>query len=695
MFMHASRLPEYRVPFGAQRTGSEVTLRFSTDKDSTDVVLCYSYGLYNFSYHEEPMRLESQDGDVMNYVTSLVLPVEPGLLFYWFKVTVSRGYALSLLPDNEDLFWSKKNSDKVHLFYVNKGNTQNGTGRVSYEPPRVGVEENKYPYAWQITVYDKSFKTADFMKGAMMYQIFPDRFARDTKFSYEKMCNASPRSERVYHEDWYEDVDIYGKPETGYLACDFFGGSLYGIAEKMDYIKSLGITILYLNPIFEARSSHRYDTADYLNVDPILGGNEAFDVLIAEAKKRGIRVILDGVFSHTGADSKYFNKFDRYDGIGAYKSYVTGQESKYRSWYSFIETDNGEPAYESWWGFPDLPNVNENDLSYRRFIFGKGGVVDTWLSRGASGLRLDVSDELPDSFIRQMRETVLKYSDNDGVVIGEVWEDASNKCSYGSYRDFMLGRTHDSVMGYTFRDGLLSFLAHKMDAQAFNAYLEGYRERYPAEAYYSMMNLISSHDVPRAVTVLAGQEDPGSREKQKDLYLTDEQIELGRKLMRLAYAFQIGYIGNPCLYYGDEALLEGYRDPFNRRTYPWDKLKEYQAEQVKFVQEISKLREENPCLRTGFYKTLFASEDAIVFERFLDNDSKDYFGSFIGEGSKRVVLLVNNNNTKNLRYSTTNDLTELVDAEKQISDKYVVTANAKSEEIIEVGPMSFAFVLFQ
>ena len=237
------------------------------------------------------------------------------------------------------------------------------------------------------------------------------------------------------------------------------------------------------------------------------------------------RVVLDGVFSHTGADSKYFNKFDRYEGVGAYKSYVEGIESQYRSWYSFIETDDGVPAYESWWGFPDLPNVNENDLSYRRFVFGKGGVVDTWINRGASGLRLDVSDELPDSFIRQMREAVMKYSNNDGVVIGEVWEDASNKCSYGSYRDFMLGRTHDSVMGYTFRDGLLSFLARKMNAEDFDAYMEGYRERYPSEAYYSMMNLISSHDVPRAVTVLAGKDDPGTRELQKDIFLDDEELE--------------------------------------------------------------------------------------------------------------------------------------------------------------------------
>ena len=268
--------------------------------------------------------------------------------------------------------------------------------------------------------------------------------------------------------------DILNQVNDG-AGCDFYGGSLKGIVEKLDYLKELGINVLYLNPIFEARSSHRYDTADYLNVDPILGGTPAFMSLENACRERGIKIILDGVFSHTGADSKYFNKFDRYEGVGAYKAFNEGEESRYRSWYNFFRNPDGSVGYDSWWGFPDLPNINEDDLSYRNFIFGKDGVVDVWTSRGASGFRLDVSDELPDSFIRQMRQTVKEKTGGEGAVIGEVWEDASNKCSYGSYRDFMLGNTHDAVMGYTFRHILLDFLCGYIDADIANSRFEGFR----------------------------------------------------------------------------------------------------------------------------------------------------------------------------------------------------------------------------
>lgn len=688
MFKHASRLSEYRRPFGAAPAGSNVELIFEATKDSTDVVLCYSYGLYGFSYHEEPMNSKGR-----KYKIELMLPVEAGLLFYWFRASVPYATAKKLLPEMEDQFRFKHWPDTVYLYYVFDPESQNGGGRLYFEPPKIGVEEDKYPYAWQITVYDESFKTPDFLKGARIYQIFPDRFNRGKDHSYKKISPAFKRPERIWHKDWNEDVDIYGKPETGYLACDFFGGTLDGIREKLDYIQSLGITVLYLNPIFEARSSHRYDTADYMNVDPILGGNEAFERLAAECKERGIKIILDGVFSHTGADSRYFNKFDRYEGTGAYRSFLEGSESKYRSWYNFTEIKDGEAFYESWWGFPDLPNVNEDDLSYRRFIFGKGGVVDTWIQRGASGFRLDVSDELPDSFIRQMRKTVAEYSNGTGAVIGEVWEDASNKCSYGSYRDFMLGRTHDSVMGYTFRDGLLNFLKGNINAPMFNSYMEGFRERYPAQGYYSMMNLISSHDVPRAITEMAGEEDPGDRELQKEITLSEDELKLGSKLMRMAYAFQTGYIGASCIYYGDEILMEGYRDPFNRRTYPWGAESEEGLAQLQFVRQISHLRDEHPVLRTGFYKTLFAEENMLVFERSLDKNRKDYFGNKVVDGSRRVVLLLNSDAT---RYLSMDNKTGSFTISEEGEDDELYIVNIRPDEDVEltIPPRSLLFIIY-
>ena len=630
--MHASRLPEYRQPFGARPCASDVEIFFDCYKEAANVTFCYTYGLYDFSYHEEPMYSVSGLG---RYRVGLMLPNEPSILFYWFRFNCPGD--LEGLP--EHFKTNNGDSSMITLYYGASLDLADGEGTLYDCPPRVGADEDKYPYAFQITVYNRDFKTPDFLKGAMMYQIFPDRFSRDSSFDFARMTSLDPREERIYHEDWNEDVDTKGKPETGYLACDFYGGSLKGIEEKLDYIKELGINVLYLNPIFEARSSHRYDTADYLNVDPILGGTAAFMSLQNACKERGIKIILDGVFSHTGADSRYFNKFDRYDGVGAYKAYRDGEESRYRSWYNFYRNEDGSVGYRSWWGFPDLPDVNENDLSYRNFVFGKGGVVDTWTSRGASGFRLDVSDELPDSFIRQMRTTVKEKLGDEGAVIGEVWEDASNKCSYGSYRDFMLGNTHDSVMGYTFRHILLDFLCGYIDADIADSRFEGYRERYPMEAYYAMMNLVSSHDVPRIMTALSKPCDTDDRDIQRGFKVSSQDIDRVSSLAKMAFAFQTCYIGASCIYYGDEILMEGYKDPFNRRTYPWHKTGLRQQESFVFFKRIAGLRSVNQCLKTGFYKTLMAEGGSFAIARYL-KEGKDAFGRD-ASGSKAIVLVMN------------------------------------------------------
>jgi len=667
---HASRLAKYRNPFGAQPEGGSVSLCLECPHSCREVTLCYTYGLYSFSYHEEPM---SDAGEL--YKVELMLPDESGLLFYWFRFI-----------DEEDNV----------KYYVAAGDTRDGEGMVYHEPPRVGADEDKYPYAFQITVYDKDFKTPDRIKGAMIYQIFPDRFARDDDFDFDRMTSASDRTERVYHRDWYEDVDIYGKPETGYLACDFYGGSLAGITQKIDYIKSLGINVLYLNPIFEARSSHRYDTADYKKVDPILGGNGSFEQLVKACDERGIKIILDGVFSHTGADSRYFNKFDRYDGTGAYKSFVGGVESPYRSWYNFWRDEDGNPLYDSWWGFPDLPNVNENDLSYRKFIFGEDGVVRTWLGRGAGGFRLDVSDELPDSFIRQMRKTIKRNSEGEGILIGEVWEDASCKCSYGSYRDFMFGNTHDSVMGYTFRHIVLDFLCGYIDAAVMDSRLEGFRERYPSEAYYSIMNLVSSHDVPRIMTMLSKPVDSDSREEQQKFKVSASDYADCSRLARMAYAIQIGYIGACCLYYGDEILMEGYKDPFNRRTYPWGRLTGRQEENLAYIRRLARLRTDNGCLRTGHYRTLFAEGDVFCCLRYL-KDGRDFFGKE-SYGSSRIALLINRGDKP--CYMSVEDKDDVVSATKvtkafvSLTDNFITRGIRGGKMICGLPPRSFMFVIY-
>ena len=693
MFLHASRSLKYRNPFGAQPVDSRVNIIFDTPLDAQNVTLCYTYGLYGMTYHEEPMCLKDKKTDHKKFEVNIMLPHEPGLLFYWFRFRLPRGS--EYFPREFYDVTSGDYEDYTVLYYVAESDTKEGTGKIFNVPPKVGADEDKYPYAWQITTYEKGFVTPDKMKGSMIYQIFPDRFARDKKFKFTELISASPREERVYHEDWYDDVDIYGKPSTGYLACDFFGGSLRGIVERLDYIKSLGIDIIYLNPIFEARSSHRYDTADYLKVDSILGGNEAFDELQKACKKKGISIIIDGVFSHTGADSRYFNKFDRYDGTGAYRSYLTGEESKYRSWYNFYHDENGQVTYDSWWGFPDLPNVDENNLSYRQFIFGKDGVVDTWTRRGASGIRLDVSDELPDGFIRQMRDTLKADTDGEGILVGEVWEDASNKCSYGSYRDFMLGRTHDSVMGYTFRKEVLDFLCGYISAEILDSRLEGYRERYPAQAYYSIMNLVSSHDVPRALTMLSKPQDYDNREQQQKIKVQEEIFEQCSNLSTLAYALQVGYIGACCLYYGDEILMEGYKDPFNRRTYPWDMVTKRQQDHLEIIQKLASVRVNNQVMRTGYYQTLLACDGSFAFERAL-KDGKDYFGKD-ATGSKRVVVVINRSSERKhykVEVGACAKCTELKTATGNVLSDVIVYAAEDQAYKFTLEPNSPVFIVY-
>lgn len=693
--IHASRLPEYRTPFGARPCDSYTELFFDCFRDASAVTLCYTYGLYSFSYHEEPMYRVAGSS---RYYVKLLMPHEPSILFYWFRFGINGDS--EELPDGfrtEDGNAESGSAPVMTLYYGAAADTKDGEGTLYREPPRVGAEEDKYPYAFQITVFNKEFCTPDCMKGANIYQIFPDRFARDSGFSADMMKKANPRPERVYHEDWDEDVDIYGKPETGYLACDFYGGSLRGIKEKIPYLKELGINILYMNPIFEARSSHRYDTADYLNADPMLGGVAAFNELEREAEAAGIKIILDGVFSHTGADSIYFDKFGRYGKEGAYEAYRDGSESRFRSWYNFYKGEDGAVNYDSWWGFPDLPNVNEDDLSYRNFIFGEGGVVDTWTSRGADGFRLDVSDELPDGFIRQMRSTLKAKTGGEGMLVGEVWEDASNKCSYGSYRDFMLGNTHDSVMGYTFRHILLDFLCGYISAEVADSRFEGFRERYPSEAYYCMMNLVSSHDVPRIMTMLGKPEETDDREIQRGIKVDAADYGRCASLARMAFAFQNAYVGAACLYYGDEVLMQGYKDPFNRRTYPWNHLNSKQLENLAFFKRVSGLRKIHSCLKTGFYKTLLAKDGAFVFERYL-SEGRDFFGKE-GTGAGKIVFVMNR--SEKPLYITCVDsfegmtVTDKVEGWRPVlSDNIIFGGFENGATTLGLRPYSVAFIIY-
>ncbi len=411
--------------------------------------------------------------------------------------------------------------------------------------------------AWQLTVYERGFRTPERVKGGTFYQIFPDRF-------YEGVKNKPmPWADRLYRAD--KDGEPYhGLIEVGgHINMDYYGGDLEGIRQKLPYLESLGVSYLYLNPIFEAHANHRYNTADYLNVDPLLGTNEDFTRLCAEAGRHGIGIILDGVFSHTGSDSIYFNREGRYGPGGAYHDV----NSPYRRWYDF--GPQYACGYRSWWGFETLPEVNEDDPLYVEFITGPGGVIDTWMQRGAAGFRLDVADELPDPFIEAIRAAVKRHGE-DKLLLGEVWEDATNKFGFGGRRTYLLGKGLDSVMNYPFRNAVLDFLRGR-SAEQTAAQILTICENYPAPALNTLLNFVSTHDTERAITYL--QDEPlGSHDRdwQSGRRLSPGQFDEGMCKLKMAYAMIFTLPGVPCVYYGDEIGMQGYRDPFNRGYFDWN-----------------------------------------------------------------------------------------------------------------------------
>lgn len=468
---------------------------------------------------------------------------------------------------------------------------------------------------WQLTVYDPAYHTPDWLAGGIMYQIFPDRFRR----AGNKLPASMP-PDRVLRTQWDSTPEYHAEEDEFAFSNTYFGGNLAGITEKLPYLRELGVTALYLNPIFEAHSNHRYNTGDYMKIDPLLGTEEDFRTFCKKAKDMGIGIILDGVFGHTGDDSIYFNRTGRYGSNGAYQS----KDSPYYSWYHF---KSWPTQYRCWWNFDTLPQVDQMAPGFLEYITGEAGVLAHWLGAGAMGWRLDVADELNPAFIDRLRERV-KAANPDGVVIGEVWEDASTKIAYGQRRRYLLGKELDGVMNYPFRDAILAFL-HGGDADALHVTVTQIVENYPAPSMHTTMNLLDSHDTERAITVLAGADSEGhDRSWKAKQHLSPEERERGLILLRLAYAILFFLPGVPCIYYGDEVGMEGYDDPFCRGTYPWG---HEDAKLLSTVRTFSKLRHACPIVADGSYRTLAAKEGLFVFRR--------------GEGENQLICAVNRSNT--------------------------------------------------
>lgn len=450
---------------------------------------------------------------------------------------------------------------------------------------------------FQLTVYDPEYKTPDFLKGGIMYQIFPDRFCKSG------LPHGEQPAGRVMRE-WGE-MPYYRPDENGHVwNNDYFGGDLEGIRSKLPYLSDLGVTCIYLNPIFEAHENHRYGTANYRKVDPLLGTNEDFARLCRDAKNYGISVVLDGVFSHTGADSIYFNRYGRYPEPGAYQD----EKSPYDDWYHFY----GNKEYESWWGIETLPNVDENNPSYTNFICGKGGVLEYWMSLGAAGFRLDVADELPDLFLDNLRRCVKGY-DPDRIVIGEVWEDASNKVAYGVHRRYLIGDQLDSVMNYPFRNAIVAFLKGESPFQ-FRDRVMTILENYPKCTIDVLMNFVSTHDIVRAVNCFGGEDCEGkSKDWMAEHPLTPEEYARGKAVLKCALVLQFFLPGVPSIYYGDEAGLTGWKDPFNRQCYPWG---HEDDELLFYTKQLSHIRSLHPVFKTGRMEFLMLDDNVLGFSRY-------------------------------------------------------------------------------
>ena len=562
-----SRNTLFRSPFGAVPAGTRVTLRMGI----LDGCIM-SYPRLRVDHGEDtqiyPMTaLLKKEGDY-HLVESSFTPETTGQYWFTFEAETSDGQMLVL------------GDDPLRL----------GTEGILTEP------QNRTGFL--LTAFEPDFEVPEWFRGTVMYQIFPDRF-------YRSRGKAYPVYPRM-HEDWNEEVAVTPLPgQKHYVADDFFGGNLKGIEEKLSYLAYLGVHVIYLNPSFLSCSNHRYNTSDYTMIDPLLGDLEDFTHLCAEAKKREIRIILDGVFSHTGNYSRYFNADGRFPDLGA----VQSKDSPYYSWYRFEEWPR---KYECWWGDASLPNVEETDPGYRVYMLGENGIVRRWIRAGASGFRLDVADELPDLFLDELYRAV-KAENPEAVVIGEVWENAARKFSQNTLRSYVHGRQMHSVMNYPYRRVLLDFLTGACGPEEVRDEIGLILQDYPEPVQYALMNLTGSHDVPRALSLLCGLDENGVPREERGMLEPDEKTRrTGLEKLRLLIAALAFLPGNLCIYYGDETGMTGMSDPFCRRPFPWGHLDEKLVEDV---HRIIQIRNGEGALRRGTLRFLDLGEDLLAFVR--------------------------------------------------------------------------------
>lgn len=556
-----SRKIECKSPYGAVKCGEKLSLHFPIASwVSVDKMFVF-IRLGDVSTPVE-MRFEKSENGFSVYTADYVFDAA-GIYYYRFEMR------------NRDGVW-----------YYGRG--ENGESVCGENLPE-----------WQLTVYKSTYKTPDFAKGNIIYHIFVDRFNRAD----------GVKTKRKYrlHESFSESPEVVSA-DGKYYADDFFGGNFNGIREKLDYLEELGVGIIYLSPIFKAYSNHRYDTGDYLKVDELLGTEDDFKRLLDAAHEKGMKIILDGVFNHSGADSLYFNKFGTYDSLGAYQS----KSSPYYDWYYFKKFPD---EYACWWGCDNVPDLNKSNKDYRALVFGKNGVVEKWQKLGADGWRLDVVDELPIDFVNLLIKKI-KSVNKDALVIGEVWEDASTKVSYGELRPYLLGDQLDGTMNYPFMNAIIAYVRDG-DEKFFKDTVQSILENYPKETVYCLMNSLGTHDTVRIINALSDVRAHGWSKTHKLGYkLPDSEYEKAKKKLYLASVLQFTLPGIPSIFYGDEAGLQGFDDPINRRPYPWGS---EDKEILDHYRKLGRIRRENRAVFSGGFN--MRDENGLVaYERAGGDD---------------------------------------------------------------------------
>lgn len=553
--VHNSQSLKYRKPFGAVQSGQRVKLSIDINKE---IVVALELIQFDGTRVSMGMKKEYLNNGSFRYSIEVNTFNNFGVLGYYF-----------ILIDKYD-----------RVYYGDNDEHLGGVGQL--------YEYNPVPY--QITVYEKT-NLPTWYKEGIIYQIFIDRFFNGNEGSIIK----SPKKNSFIYGRWSDDP-MYIKDYQGkILRWDFYGGNIQGIIKKLDYIKDIGANIIQLSPIFKSSSCHKYDAGNFEIVDEMFGSNEDFKELCTKANEKGIRIILDAVFSYTSSDSKYFNKFGNYEGIGAYQS----PNSKYHNWYKF----SSYPFYyESWWGIDDRPNINVMENTYLEYIVNNNdSIIKKWIGLGASGWKLNVIDELPDSFIERINFK-LRELNKDTVLIGDVWDDASNKISYSKKRKYIFGREIQAVTNYPGRETLINFTKGYIKSYKFKQKIMSLYENYPRETFYGNVNVIGTNDTERILTVLDG----------------------NTILLKIAIAIQFTLPGVPMICYGDEAGLKGGKEPDNRKSYPWGR---ENKEILSFYKKISKIRNSEKALKKGDFYIYNTENDILVYERNYD--------------AEKIIVLIN------------------------------------------------------